>query len=161
MHMNIDLYQSATSSTLDFLRIDHINSAQYQFSAPQSLFWIWFSFSWYISLGYVIFSQCGNSSYHANDKLPNRIQMAFKNVTHTKTLLYHFSGVCVWKYLWVDFRREDHNPADKPGPENKCWDHSKGEKRIFCLKKKSQAWTLIVDITLFSSTAQASLMNFL
>lgn len=80
------------------------------------------------------FSQCENSTYHANDKLPNRIQMAFKNVTHTKTLLYHFSGVCGGKHIRVDFPREDHNPVDQHGPENKCWDNSKAEKRIFCLE---------------------------
>ena len=134
MYMIIDLYQTATSSTLDFCWIDHINSAQYQFSPPWNLFWIWFSFSWYISLGYDIFSKCGNSSYHAKDKLPNRIQMAFKNVTHTQTLLYHFSG-CVWKHLRVDFPGEDHNPVGQPRPDNSFWDHSKGEKRIFCFKK--------------------------
>lgn len=137
MYMTIDLYQIATSSTLDFIRIDHINSAQYQFSAPQSLLWIWFSFSWYISLGYVIFSQCGKSSYHANDKLFNRIQMAFENVTHAKILLYHFLGVCVWKRQKADFPKENHNPVDQHRPENKCWDNSKKEKRMFCLKKIS------------------------
>ena len=35
----------------------------------------------------------------------------------------------------MDFPGEDHNPVGQPGPDNSCWDHSKGEKRIFCFKE--------------------------
>lgn len=159
VYMSIDLHQTTTSSNLHFLIIDHINSAQFQFSSPQSLFLIIFLFSCYLSLGSVIFPNVETQVVMQTTSCLIQFRW-LSRMLHILKYYCIISRVCVWKHLRVDFPREDCTPVEQLEPKTSVGIIPKGKRESFALKT-SWAWTLIIDIAFFGSIVQTSSVNFL